>query len=171
MLGKGDPAGSLHGFIPGGRAGAGSVAAGQTPQEWQDLALLCFSVCFFSSVIAPTSRIHPSEGITGIENLRCSRNFRPESRQRSKPSQNSAMSWRKPQKKRGEVHYIPSPGHLESPLCLFHVPAGFSSPLGHDPAADPHGRRIWGQPARRRGALLPCHQPRHRAESPRLTSC
>lgn len=54
MLGKGDAAGSLHGFIPGGiqgmgRAGAGPVAAGQAPQEWewQDLALLCFSVCFF----------------------------------------------------------------------------------------------------------------------------
>lgn len=52
MLGKGDPAGSLHGFVPGGiqgmgRAGAGPVGAGQAPQEWQDLALLCFSVCFF----------------------------------------------------------------------------------------------------------------------------
>lgn len=47
MLGKGDAAGSLHGFIPGGRAGAGTVAAGQAPQEWQALALLCFSVCFF----------------------------------------------------------------------------------------------------------------------------
>lgn len=47
MLGKGDAAGSLHGFIPGGRAGAGAVAAGQAPQERQALALLCFSVCFF----------------------------------------------------------------------------------------------------------------------------
>lgn len=51
MLGKGDPAGSLHGFIPGGiqgmgRAGAGPVAAGQAPRECQDLALLCFSACF-----------------------------------------------------------------------------------------------------------------------------
>lgn len=77
MLGKGDAAGSLHGFIPGGiqgmgRAGAGPVAAGQAPQERQDLALLCFSVCFFSSVIAPTSHIHPSEGITGIGDFRCS---------------------------------------------------------------------------------------------------
>lgn len=72
MLGKGDAAGSLHGFIPGGRAGAGPVAAGQAPQERQALALLCFSVCFFSSVIAPTSHIHPSEGITGIGDFRCS---------------------------------------------------------------------------------------------------
>lgn len=47
MLGKGDAAGSLYGFIPGGRAGAGPIAAGQAPQERQDLALLCFSVCFF----------------------------------------------------------------------------------------------------------------------------
>lgn len=144
---------------------------GRHPRNGRTLPCFAFLFVFFSSVIAPTSHIHPSEGITGIENLRCSRNSLPESRQRSKPSQNSAMSWRKPQKKRGEVHYTPSPGHLESPLCLFHVPAGFSSPLGHDPAADPHGRRIWGQPARCRGALLPCHQPRHRAESPRLTSC
>lgn len=144
---------------------------GRHPRNGRTLPCFAFLFVFFSSVIAPTSHIHPSEGITGIENLRCSRNSHPESRQRSKPSQNSAMSWRKPQKKRGEVHYTPSPGHLESPLCLFHVPAGFSSPLGHDPAADPHRRRIWEQPARRRGALLPCHQPRHRAESPRLTSC
>lgn len=77
----------------------------------------------------------------------------------------------KASKEKGRAALYPSPGHLESPLCPFHVPAGFSSPLGHDPAADPHQRRIWEQPARRRGALLPCHQPRHRAESPRLTSC
>lgn len=146
---------------------------GRHPRNGNGKTLPCFAFLFvfFSSVIAPTSHIHPSEGITGIGDFRCSRNSHPESRQRSKPSQNSAMSWRKPQRKRGEVHYTPSPGHLESPLCLFHVPAGFSSPLGHDPAADPHQRRIWEQPARCRGALLPCHQPRHRAESPRLTSC